>query len=83
MAPPSPPDPPIGAVLRELRLSRGLTQEELASRARIHRNYVGALERGERNPTFMIAAKLLRVLHVSWVELGEALEASINSRAGR
>ena len=77
---PSPTPPPIGAVLRELRRSRGLTQEELAARAHIHRNYVGALERGERSPTFDSAAKLLQALGVSWVELGEALEAALRSK---
>lgn len=73
---PSPTPPPIGAVLRHLRRSRGLTQEELAARAHVHRNYIGALERGERSPTFDSAAKLLHALKVSWAELGEALDAA-------
>lgn len=42
----------FGAAVRELRASRELSQEELGFRARLHRNYVGALERGEINPTF-------------------------------
>lgn len=72
----SPSPPPIGTVLREFRRARGLTQEGLAAKAHLHRNYIGAVERGERNPTFAAVAKLLHVLQVSWVELGEELEAA-------
>jgi transcriptional regulator with XRE-family HTH domain len=48
----------LGAAVRELRACRVISQEELGFRARLHRNYVGALERGEINPTF----KTLRTL---------------------
>ena len=39
----------FGAVVREARLGVGLSQEELGERAGLHRTYVGAVERGERN----------------------------------
>ena len=42
----------LGAAVRELRACRYISQEELGFRAKLHRNYVGALERGEINPTF-------------------------------
>nr|WP_231902723.1 helix-turn-helix transcriptional regulator [Microbacterium sp. TNHR37B] len=35
--------------MRELRLSAGLSQEQLAHRAELDRSYVGQVERGERN----------------------------------
>lgn len=48
----------LGNAIRELRARRRLSQEELGFRAGLHRNYVGALERGEINPTFRVLLKL-------------------------
>ena len=42
----------LGAAVRELRFCRGMSQEGLAYRTKLHRNYVGAVERGEINPTY-------------------------------
>lgn len=48
----------FGHVVRFTRARRGLSQEELGFRACLHRNYVGAIERGEINPTFRVLLKL-------------------------
>ena len=50
--------------VRELRLERGFSQEELAHRAGLHRTYVGAVERGERNITLLNAQRIADALGV-------------------
>jgi hypothetical protein len=50
----------LGRALLELRARRGLSQEQLGFDAGLHRNYVGAIERGEINPTFR-GQSILRV----------------------
>ena len=39
----------FGKIVREKRLILGLSQEKLAEKADLHTNYVGSVERGERN----------------------------------
>jgi DNA-binding XRE family transcriptional regulator len=52
----------FGGAVREARARRGLTQETLGFIAGLHRNYVGAVERGETNPTLRIVFKLAHAL---------------------
>jgi transcriptional regulator with XRE-family HTH domain len=59
----------LGRAVRELRARRGLSQEALGFRAGLHRNYVGAIERGEINPTFRVLLKLERGLQLPLSEI--------------
>ncbi|HEY0021397.1 MAG TPA: helix-turn-helix transcriptional regulator [Longimicrobium sp.] len=70
------PDPPFGPVLRRLRQERGYTIDEAAKRAQVTANYLGDVERGQRNPTMKVVGRILAGLRVSWVEFAQRLESS-------
>src|ERR1041385_9265057 len=55
----------FGAAVRKLRQGMGISQEELAGRAGLHRTYVSDIERGERNVSLESIAKLAVALQTS------------------
>lgn len=59
----------FGRAVRNRRHSLGLSQEELAERAGLHRNYIGGIERGERNLALINLEKLSKALEVKLSEL--------------
>ena len=69
------PDPRIvfGKRVRKLRLARRLSQEKLAELADLHRNYVGGVERGERNVSLVNIVKLAHGLNVRPTKLLEPI----------
>ncbi len=64
----------LGREIRRHRKALGLSQEALAERAGLHRNYVGFLERGERNPSATTVFGLARTLGVRVAELVAGVE---------
>ena len=55
--------------LRCARLALGLSQEELAARASLHRNYIGSVERNEKNISIDSMERLADVLGVDVIDL--------------
>jgi len=64
----------FGANLSRLREQAGITQEEIAFRASLHRTEIGLLERGGRIPKIDTAAKLAGALGVTLAELLDGIE---------
>lgn len=54
----------FGLRIRSIRSAAGLSQEELAHRAGLHRTYVGSVERGERNISLLNILTLATALDV-------------------
>jgi len=59
----------VGQRIREYRLKKGLSQEELAHRAELHTAHLGRIERGEKNPTLESIEKIANALEISFEEL--------------
>lgn len=64
----------FGQLIRELRLEKKLSQEELAYRADVHRTYVGMIERGEKNITLENIDKFCKGLEVTMEYLFQKLK---------
>ncbi|MBI4517501.1 MAG: helix-turn-helix transcriptional regulator [Deltaproteobacteria bacterium] len=70
----------IGQRIKELRKARGLSQEALAEKMDVHPKYLGAVERGEQNPTIDFLEKVATALKVDlpalfnypWQKMSEA-----------
>ena len=54
----------FGLSIRQLRIQKGYTQEELAHRARMHVTYLSGIERGVRNPSLRSIRALATALGV-------------------
>ena len=76
----------LGVRVRDLRKERGFTLEELAEVSGVSRAMISKLERGEKNPTLVIAARLAEGLGVSLSRLAgveERREVVVVSRERR
>jgi transcriptional regulator with XRE-family HTH domain len=59
----------VGQNVRKYREAEGWSQEEFADHCGIHRTYVSGVERGVRNPTIVVLARIAKALKVSASQL--------------
>jgi DNA-binding XRE family transcriptional regulator len=62
------PEEPLGNRIEQVRTSVGMSRRELANRVGVHYQTIGYLERGEYNPSLVLAFRISQVL-------GEPLDA--------
>ena len=74
----------FGRRVRQLRLARGLTQEELGKAAGLDPKHVGVIERGVKSSSFDAVSRLAKALHVDVHELflpdGQQVPLATSSR---
>lgn len=59
----------FGERVRKFRKKKGLSQEQLAFKAGLHRTYIGMIERAEKNITLLNIEKIANALDVSLQKL--------------
>jgi transcriptional regulator with XRE-family HTH domain len=59
----------IGARVRDARIARRLTQAQLGDACRLHRTFIGSVERGERNAALLSLRRIAAALRVPLAEL--------------
>jgi transcriptional regulator with XRE-family HTH domain len=64
----------VGQRIKQLRLARDWSQEELADRAGVHRTYIGSAENGTRNLSLQVLAMFARTFGISASELLSGME---------
>ena len=69
----------FGKVLRQLRQSKGLSQEQLGFESDLRRTYVSILELGQQQPSLTTILKLANGLNITASQLMALLEDKIKS----
>ena len=81
----SPEDSPLaksfGQSLRQLRLRRGISQEELGFESGYHRTYISLLERGKKSPSLQTIFRLAKALKVEPSEMIERVQSGTAARS--
>jgi len=69
----------FGALLKEARLSKGISQEQLAFESGLDRTFISMLERGVRQPSLSTMFQIKRVLKISLSDLIGSIERKYKS----
>jgi transcriptional regulator with XRE-family HTH domain len=65
----------LGRAVKEVRVSRGLTQEQVSAASGLHPTYISDIERGARNPSWEALTRLAGGIGVSVTEISQRFDA--------
>ena len=71
----------LGQLIRKARLDAGMTQEQLALRARVDRSYLSEIERDVRHPTVQMLLRICRVTNTPATEIVRQLESQATKKS--
>ena len=54
----------LGEILRKYRIEKGFSQESFSEKTQLDRTYISGLERGKRNPSYLIIKRIAKVLEI-------------------
>lgn len=54
----------LGEAVRKLRTEKKLSQHELSAMCSVNKNYIGMVERGEVNPTYLVLCSIAQALKI-------------------
>jgi transcriptional regulator with XRE-family HTH domain len=74
------PETAFGLVLRSIRNTRSMSQDDLGAKSGYHRTYIGMLERGEKSPSLRTIFDLASTLGVSPSEIVKQVERLVGKR---
>jgi transcriptional regulator with XRE-family HTH domain len=69
----------FGSILKELRTEKKLSQEKLAEKSDLHKNYISLLETGQRQPTITTIFAIAKALGIK----PEELVAKVNKEVSK
>ena len=74
------PEIAFGRILRSIRSSRSLSQDDLGAKSGYHRTYIGQLERGEKSPSLRTLFNLAATLGVPASEFVKQAERLVGKK---
>lgn len=73
----------FGSAIRKIRTDKGMSQEQLAFKAGLHRTYIGSIERGEKNISLINIEKLASGLDCSISYIISKMEGNNEKYTGK
>ena len=70
----------IGFIIRQVRIEKGLSQEDLSFKCDLHRTYIGSIERAEKVASIITLEKVAEALDISLSEIFKKYEQTKTER---